>query len=192
VILTLKISCTTDPLVHHGRHFGRTVHALCNVTALLNNGLLYIGELSGQPEETFTHEYVLRISTWMFDQYTYQGTTRTSNLPVSAPNDTGARGTIGRGLRRKCLARCRACMVFYWQFMRVCWHDGYIQIQKGASSARSDDTKSLKGAILDWITPRGQSLNPPLARNIKSDRGFHHERTGALLCPAGFDWSEVE
>ncbi len=67
VILTLKISCTTDPLVHHGRHFGRTVHALCNVTALLNNGLLYIGELSGQPEETFTHEYVLRISIWMLD-----------------------------------------------------------------------------------------------------------------------------
>ena len=65
-------------------------------------------------------------------------------------------------------------------------------MQKGAASARSDDTKSLKSAILDWITPRGQSLNPPLARNIKSDRGFHHERTGALLCPAGFDWSKVE
>jgi hypothetical protein len=30
------------------------------------------------------------------------------------------------------------------------------QIKKGASSARSDDTKSLKGAILDWITPREQ------------------------------------
>lgn len=66
------------------------------------------------------------------------------------------------------------------------------QIQKGASTARSDDTKSLKGAILDWITPRGQCLNPPLARNVKTDRGFHHERTGALLCPAGLDWSNAE
>jgi len=66
------------------------------------------------------------------------------------------------------------------------------QIQKGASTARSDDTKSLKGAILDWITPRGQCLNPPLARNVKTDRGFHHERTGALLCPAGLDWSNTE
>jgi hypothetical protein len=65
-------------------------------------------------------------------------------------------------------------------------------IQKGASSARSDDTKSLKGAILDWITPRGQPLNPPLSRNVKSDRGFHHERTGALLCPGGLDWSNSE
>jgi hypothetical protein len=67
-----------------------------------------------------------------------------------------------------------------------------FQIHKGASSARSDDTKSLKGAVLDWITPRGQSLNPPLARNVKSDRGFHHERTGALLCPADLDWSNNE
>lgn len=65
-------------------------------------------------------------------------------------------------------------------------------IQKGASSARSDDTKSLKGAILDWITPRGQPLRPQLVRNVKTDRGFHHERTGALLCPAGLDWSNTE
>jgi hypothetical protein len=64
------------------------------------------------------------------------------------------------------------------------------QIQKGASNARSDDTKSLKSAILDWIMPRGQPLNPPLMRNVKTDRGFHHERTGALLCPAGLDWSD--
>jgi hypothetical protein len=66
------------------------------------------------------------------------------------------------------------------------------QIQKGSSTARSDDTKSLKGAILDWITPRGQSLNPPLAQNVKTDRGFHHERTGALLCPAGLYWPNAE
>lgn len=67
-----------------------------------------------------------------------------------------------------------------------------FQIQKGASSARSDDTKSLKGAVLDWIAPRGQPLSPPLARNVKVDRGFHHEHTGALLCPAGLDWSNNE
>jgi hypothetical protein len=59
LIRPLNISCGTDPLVHHGRHFGRTIHALCNVCALLNNGLLYMGELSEQPEECFTQEYVL-------------------------------------------------------------------------------------------------------------------------------------
>jgi hypothetical protein len=67
-----------------------------------------------------------------------------------------------------------------------------LQIQKGTSSARADNTKSLKGAVLDWITPKGQPLNPPLARNVKIDRGFHHERTGALLCPAGLNWSNSE
>lgn len=58
----LNISCRTDPLVHHGRHFGRTVHALTNVAALLNNGLLYMSELSEQPDETFSHEYVASLS----------------------------------------------------------------------------------------------------------------------------------
>jgi hypothetical protein len=67
-----------------------------------------------------------------------------------------------------------------------------LKLQRGSSMARSDDTKSLKGAILGWITPRGQPLNPPLARGIKTDRGFYHERTGALLCPAGLDWSNIE
>ncbi|KAG0696343.1 hypothetical protein DFH29DRAFT_984656 [Suillus ampliporus] len=33
---------------------------------------------------------------------------------------------------------------------------------------------------------------PPLSRNIKSDHGFNHEGTGALLCPAGLDWSNAE
>ena len=80
----------------------------------------------------------------------------------------------------------------YVPFLGVNSQTDRPQIQKGASSAQSDDTKSLKGAILDWITPRGQPLCPQLARNIKTDRGFHHERTGALLCPAGLDWSNAE
>jgi hypothetical protein len=69
----------------------------------------------------------------------------------------------------------------------LCW-----QIQKGASSARADDTKTLKSAILNWITPRGELLIPLLDRKVKSGRGFHHDRTGALLCPAGLDWSNHE
>lgn len=67
-----------------------------------------------------------------------------------------------------------------------------LQIQKGSASARSDDTKSLKGSILDWIGTRGVPMVPPLARNVKTDRGFHHEITGALLCPAGVDWHNHE
>ncbi|KAG6913352.1 hypothetical protein DXG01_007502, partial [Tephrocybe rancida] len=65
-------------------------------------------------------------------------------------------------------------------------------LQKGANGARSDDTKSLKGAVIEWITPKGQALNPPLTRNVKIDRGFHHERTGFLLCPTGLNWQDAE
>jgi len=52
----LQYRSRTDPLIHHGRHFGRTVHALCTVSALLNNGILRMGELAEQPDETFTQE----------------------------------------------------------------------------------------------------------------------------------------
>jgi hypothetical protein len=66
------------------------------------------------------------------------------------------------------------------------------KIQKGVSSARSDDTKSLKGVVLDWITPRDIPLIPSLSRNVKTNRGFHHPVTGGLLCPAGLDWNDAE
>ena len=68
----------------------------------------------------------------------------------------------------------------------------YQKITKGISSARSDDTKSLKSVVVDWITPRDKPLNPPLSRSIKTTRGFHHSTTGALLCPAGLDWNNEE
>ncbi|KAF8834050.1 hypothetical protein BDN67DRAFT_992738 [Paxillus ammoniavirescens] len=60
---------------------------------------------------------------------------------------------------------------------------------EGSNGARADDTKGMKAAIIDWITPKGQSLNPHIPCNIKSGCGFNHERTGALLCPASLDWS---
>ena len=66
-----------------------------------------------------------------------------------------------------------------------------LQIQKGANGARADDTKGMKATIIDWITPKGQSLTPHILRNAKSGRGFHHDRTGALLCPAGLDWTNL-
>ncbi|KAF8222461.1 hypothetical protein L208DRAFT_1322589 [Tricholoma matsutake] len=40
-------------------------------------------------------------------------------------------------------------------------------LQKGASSAQSDDTKGLKSTVLDWIVPQGDSLTPPIPHNVK-------------------------
>jgi hypothetical protein len=71
------------------------------------------------------------------------------------------------------------------------WTERFLfEISKGSSNARADDTRALKSAIVDWITPRGGVLVPPLQRNVKSDRGFHHNRTGELLCPATMDWQD--
>lgn len=56
-------------------------------------------------------------------------------------------------------------------------------------AARGDDTKGLKGTVIEWIIPVGQVLRPHLSRNSKIDRGFHHEITGALLCPTYLDWA---
>ena len=54
-------SCISDPLVHHGRHFGRTLHAMTNVQVLLTNGILRMGELADQPQEAFTAQYVILV-----------------------------------------------------------------------------------------------------------------------------------
>ncbi|KIM86989.1 hypothetical protein PILCRDRAFT_4229 [Piloderma croceum F 1598] len=152
-----KKACISDPLIGHGRHFCRTVHALCNIKTLLTNGILRIGEQADEPDEVFTAEQ--RREHRVFTVLLQMVPNLEARLMEGVDDDV----VIAADL-----------------------------IQKGVSSARSDDTKSLKGSILDWIVPLGHSLNPPLARNIKTDRGFHHERTGALLCPAGLDWSDPE
>ncbi|TFK20491.1 hypothetical protein FA15DRAFT_599609, partial [Coprinopsis marcescibilis] len=65
-------------------------------------------------------------------------------------------------------------------------------LQKGAAAARSDNTRSLKIAVVDWITPKNSFLSLPLQCNVKTDRGFYHNRTGELLCPATMDWGSPE
>jgi hypothetical protein len=42
----------------------------------------------------------------------------------------------------------------------------WSQVQNDVFSARSDDTKSLKGVGLDWISSRDISLNPSIIHNI--------------------------
>jgi len=70
VILSGFYSClsgirhSSDPLVHHGRHFGRTVYAMCNVRLLITNGLLRLEEFDGGEilEESLTSEYVFSVN----------------------------------------------------------------------------------------------------------------------------------
>ncbi|KAH6894784.1 hypothetical protein BKA70DRAFT_1117381 [Coprinopsis sp. MPI-PUGE-AT-0042] len=154
-----KRPCRTDPLVHHGRHFGRTIQAFCRVQTLIKNGLLRSVEftLGNAEEEELTpqerREYAI-----------YQELLK-----------------LSPGLEKR-LCNGSEQDIFYVAEL----------VQKGSAGARADDTKGLKGVILDWITPRGQNLQPPLMRNVKTDWGFYHPRTGELLCPTDYDWNDAE
>ena len=61
-------SRANDPLVHHGQHFGRTVHAMCNIQALVTDGILKMGELGDRDisEESLTSQYVPYLFAAMF------------------------------------------------------------------------------------------------------------------------------
>ncbi|KAF9241307.1 hypothetical protein BU15DRAFT_87241 [Melanogaster broomeanus] len=152
-----KKPTTQDPLVHHGRHFGRSVHCFCNIQTLVTNGIALMGERADEPEE---------------------------NLTASERREYAVFRMLLRmvpGMEARLMASSEEEVIHIADL-----------IQKGANGARADDTKGMKTAIVDWITPKGQGLHPHIPRNVKSGRGFHHERTGALLCPAGLDWSNSE
>ncbi|KAG1863295.1 hypothetical protein C8R48DRAFT_602829 [Suillus tomentosus] len=152
-----KKASTSDPLVSHGRHFGRTVFALCNYPSLLTNGILRLEQMEDTPLEEFSAEYN---NAFFF----------LLQLLESYP---GLLERLRNGSEEEIL------------------HVGEL-IGKGAAGARGDDTKTLKSAVLDWIAPKGEAIRPPLHRNSKIDRGFNHELTGSLLCPAGLDWNDPQ
>ncbi|KAG2134237.1 hypothetical protein BD769DRAFT_1627191 [Suillus cothurnatus] len=152
-----KKATSSNPLVLHGRHFGRTVFALCNYPALLTSGILRLEELQDIPVEDYPADVRREHRVFMELVDSYPGLLE--RLTNGEEEDIILVGEL---------------------------------LGKGASGARGDDTKTLKSAVLEWLVPRGQVVIPPLSRNIKSDRGFNHEVTGALLCPAGLDWSNAE
>ncbi|KAG1843767.1 hypothetical protein F4604DRAFT_1884563 [Suillus subluteus] len=151
----ISFDSSSDPLVSHGRHFGRTVFALCNYPSLLTNGILRLEQMEDVLLEDFPAEE--RREHRVFEQ-----------LLDSYP---GLLDRLKDGSEEEIL------------------HVGEL-IGKGAAGARGDDTKTLKSAILDWISPKGEAIQPHLHRNSKLDRGFNHELTGSLLCPAGLDWHD--
>ncbi|TEB23586.1 hypothetical protein FA13DRAFT_1818350 [Coprinellus micaceus] len=143
-----KPNLHTDPLIHHGRHFGRAIYAFANIHALLMCGL---SADEDSPPETQQERRELRV----FSKLLGMIPNFEERLMSSSEEEVMSMASM---------------------------------LQKGAASARSDDTKSLKGVILDWIGP----LDPPLSRNVKHNRGFQHHRTGFLLCPPELDWDDAD
>ncbi|KAF7976898.1 hypothetical protein HWV62_5455 [Athelia sp. TMB] len=148
--------CKTDPMVHVGRHFGRTVSAVVTISSLVNNGIsrqlrlvekeLTLDDLD--PESQREHQIFAQLLKVVPDLLDL--------MDVSV--EAGA---------------------------HLC-----SMIQKGIANSRGEDTKGLKGVMIDWLTKPGVPLIPPLYRNSKSERGYNHPITGRLLCPAGWDWED--
>ncbi|RDB27585.1 hypothetical protein Hypma_003884 [Hypsizygus marmoreus] len=155
-----KKHTAADPLVHHGRHFGRAICAFCNVKALLLNGLARIADHDDSEDVDPSDDESLT-SSERCEARVFQALLK-----------------LCRGLEDRLLDSSEEEVGLIADL-----------IQKGANASRADDTKGMKSNIIDWITPPRQSLSPPLNRRSKFDRGFNHERTGSLLCPTGLDWS---
>ena len=185
--------CHSDPLISHGQHFGQTVHVLCNVQAIMTNSLLRLGELADKPKELFTAQWDIHAFCLVIAFPFQQTETREFGIQHSSTNDSRAWKMDSEWWAAQSHQNCWNGLIYSLflppSFLII---TSYLQLQKGVSSARSNDTKSLKGAILDWTVPHGHSVHPPITHNVKIDRGFNHEHTGALLCPADMDWSDPE
>ncbi|KAH6916506.1 hypothetical protein BKA70DRAFT_1368536 [Coprinopsis sp. MPI-PUGE-AT-0042] len=168
-----KRPCRTDPLVHHGRHFGRTIRAFCRVQTLIKNGI----------SRTLRMEYDM-------EENNLESEDMPGGASQSDPDPRQDQERQEHTIFKQLLDLCPGLeqRLFTGSEEEV-FHVAEL-IQKGSSTARADDTKGLKGVIIDWITPRGHNLEPPLMRNVKTDRGFYHDRTGELLCPVGLDWKD--
>ncbi|KAH6902908.1 hypothetical protein BKA70DRAFT_1433874 [Coprinopsis sp. MPI-PUGE-AT-0042] len=133
-----KRPCRTDPLVHHGRHFGRTVQAFCQIHLLLKQGLartiqLELGRITEEDlgdSEAQEHRIYTRL------------------LALSPSLEE------------------HLCTGSEQELFHIA-----DMITKGASSARSDDTKSLKSVIIDWITLPNGVLLPPCKGTSKPTEG---------------------
>ncbi|KAG1726703.1 uncharacterized protein EDB91DRAFT_1239614 [Suillus paluster] len=153
-----EFSLKSDPLVSHGRHFGRTVFTLCNYPSLLTNGILCLEQLEDATLEDFCAEERRehRVFEKLLDSY------------------PGLLERLREGSEEEIL------------------HVGELNIGKGASAARGEDTKLLKPVVIDWIVPAGEVVLPPLPRNSKINCSFNHPLTGRLLCPTELDWDDEE
>ena len=97
-------SSNTDVLVHHGRHFGRTVHALCRVHTLLTNGIFHDVE---QVQEPLTKEYGFYhppLSSSFSQPIVRQQ--RIQHIQATPQDDSQSRGTLAQRVRRRKSSHC--------------------------------------------------------------------------------------
>ena len=156
--------------------------------SLFTNGILQLGELAEELEESFAVECTL-ISNIYLVLLIHYGRERWEHhvFGVLLQMVPGLETQLMNGDKDQVVHTTDKVNMI---LMSTVYLFTYL-VLLASESTQSDDMKSLKGAVLDWIVPTGQLLTP-LAHNVKMDRGFHHEHTGLVLCPAGMDWLDQE
>ncbi|KAF7968023.1 hypothetical protein HWV62_32152 [Athelia sp. TMB] len=180
----------THPLVHVGRHFCRTVIMLPDTRSLLLNGIEFLQDKGATPAEDYTHSYVFSLGI---------------SLTHALMNDSARREqTIFKallervpGLQEQLLDAGAEEFGIITEAVRAPFNvlGLYLlqKLRKGIAGARSDDSKSIKGDLITWLVPTNEDrLIPPLNHSQKCLRGFHHPRTGMLLCPVDLDWGDAD
>lgn len=68
-----------------------------------------------------------------------------------------------------------------------CW--SWLQLQKGANDARSDDVRRIKEEVGDWLNA---DFTPtvPFLRKSRAGRGLQNDICGRLLCPIDHNWDD--
>jgi len=200
---SLFLSHAGDSLIHHRCHFGQMVHSMCNVQILIMKGIEHLAEEEPVAEESLTCQFVpvflISVTSGLIYLCQTQGQGGASSIPKTFTDCLLPTRTLHE-LRGGCHVNRWTCM--FLQLLRSLSQSSGIQ--KGISSARSDNTKSLKGVVLDWILLRDKATSsdmPPdmpstpkpthLLQNVKTNQGFYHPVTGALLCPADFNYKDA-
>ncbi|KJA20685.1 hypothetical protein HYPSUDRAFT_203483 [Hypholoma sublateritium FD-334 SS-4] len=70
-------------------------------------------------------------------------------------------------------------------------HTFYVELQRGADSARSDDLNRIRTFVADWLNAAQRRPEILLDPSCRKNRGIQHDVTGRLLCPAEFDWTDL-
>ncbi|KAF8057992.1 hypothetical protein FPV67DRAFT_1429091, partial [Lyophyllum atratum] len=149
-----------NPLAQYGCHFGRTVHAFYDVHTLLVRGV----------------------------KISVDGAT--TNFDSKIPPNEQREYNLYRQLLSM-VPDLEACLINGSESEIMCIaHMASTHDSGGVALITLDDVKSMKGNILEWITPPGVTLRARLDPSVKKTRGFGHAVTGALLCPAHLDWSD--
>ncbi|KAI9059486.1 hypothetical protein FKP32DRAFT_1579870 [Trametes sanguinea] len=69
---------------------------------------------------------------------------------------------------------------------------GFLQLLVGSNAARSDDTRSIKIAIVEWLSGSLKDAGVVLRPMDKAQRGFNNPVTGRLLCPVVLDFDDEQ